>query len=512
MKIDDALKQADEHFRARRFAELQKTCQKILDTQPTNPDALSLMSIAARELGRMDDAVLWASRAAAAHPHVAVFHANLGQFLRLRGDFDQSLAEFRRAIELDPNEPTFHNSLGTVYGDLRKHEEAAAEYRRAFELRPTYADALNNFGGTLRELDRLDEAARYIIRALDVQQSLPNAWYNLAIVFADLGKFTEATQMWSRAITINPNDAHAHWNLGVLQLLQGDFAHGWQEYDWRPRLLKFSQPQWTGEDIASKTILLHAEQGIGDAIQFVRYAPLVAAKGARVKLMVHPELIRLFASTPGVEEVIPLGSPSAVFDVHCSLLSLPRIFQSTSANIPSQIPYLNPPEDLTQKASDQLGPANGKPRIGLVWAGRPEHRNDSRRSLRFEQLAPILTVPGIQFYSLQKGPAALREYDPAIIELAPELHDFTDTAAYIKNLDLVIAVDTSVAHLAGALGKNVWVFLPTNPDWRWMLDRSDSPWYPTMRLFRQRQRGDWTAPINDAARELAGLSSKPSPG
>jgi Flp pilus assembly protein TadD len=508
MQIDDALKEADEHFRTRRFAELQQTCQKILQIEPNNPDALSLMSIAARELGQIDDAVLWASRAAAAHPGVAIFHANFGQFLRLRGELNQSLAEFRRAIELDPNEPTFHNSLGAAYGDLRKHEEAAAEYRRAIELRPNYPDALNNLAGALRELDRLDEAVQCIMRALQLDPRLSNAWHNLAIVLADQRKFADATQMWSRAITINPNDAHAHWNLGVLQLLQGDFEHGWQEYNWRPRLLKFSQPQWTGEDIAGKAILLHAEQGLGDAIQFVRYAPLVAAKGARVKLMVHPELTRLFASIAGIDEVLPLGSSSAQFDVQCSLLSLPGIFQTMLANIPAKVPYLDPPDELTHKACDHLGPPDGKRRVGLVWAGRPEHRNDARRSLRFEQLAPILSIPGIQFFSLQKGPAALRENHPVIIDLAPELHDFTDTAAFIKNFDLVIAVDTSVAHLAGALGKNVWVFLPTNPDWRWMLDRSDSPWYPTMRLFRQKRRGDWNEPISEAANELARLSAE----
>jgi Flp pilus assembly protein TadD len=508
MSINDLLQTAAEHFRAGRLPDLQRTCEKLLQLEPENPEALSLMSIAARELGHIDDAVRWASLAVSVYPHHAPLHANLGEFLRLSGDLNRAQAEFQQAIQLNPNEPTFHNSLGVVYGELRQHEKAASEYHRAIELLPTYPDALNNLGGALRDLDKPEEAAQWIMQALQLQPHLSNAYYNFALVLADQGRFDEAIETWSRAIAMKPYDPHPHWNLGMLQLLKGDFDNGWREYRWRHPLLKFDQPQWTGEDPAGKTILLHAEQGIGDAIQFVRYAPLVAAKASGVKLMAHPELVQLLSNMPRVKEVIPLGSTATGFDVHCPLLSLPGIFETTPTTIPAQVPYLNPSDDLTEKARNRLGPSDAKLRVGLVWAGRPENRNDSRRSLHLDQLAPILATPGVQFFSLQKGPAALDKNQANMIDLAPVLHDFAHTAAYVKNLDLVIAVDTAVAHLAGALGKAVWVLIPAVPDWRWMLERTDSPWYPTMRLFRQKRRSEWSSPINEVCSELTRLTQQ----
>jgi Flp pilus assembly protein TadD len=578
MTIDDTLKQADEQFRARRFQELLQTCQKILQIEPNNPDALSLMSIAARELGKIDEAVLWATRACAAYPHVAPFHANLGQFLRLRGDLDQSLLEFRRAIELDPNEPTFHNSLGVVYADLRDHELAIRQYRVAIDLRRDYVDALNNLGKSHESQGRIDDAAVAYLNAtkaspgsaaaysnlgnlllgqrrvdeaiallrkavglapempeahcnlgnalssrgcfddamteyrtaLRLRPRYPAALSNIAGTLIERGMFDESENLLRQAIEIDPNFADAHWNLALLLLLKGDFRRGLPEYEWRltqPAMsasLKIPQPRWDGGEIAAKTILVYAEQGHGDAIQFVRYATLLAQRGAKVIVKCFPELRRLFATVEGIEQVLAAKDPVPPFDLHCPMVSLPLAFKTDLNSIPaSAAPYLHPNPADAEKWRQRLVKEDRR-RIGLVWAGDPRHRRDATRSIPPSSFSPLTEATDAAFYSLQKGEGTKppTAHDLEMIDFTPEFHDFAETAAFIANLDLVIAVDTSVAHLAGALGKPVWLLLPYSPDWRWLLDRDDSPWYPTMRLFRQKIYGDWTEVIRRVTDEL----------
>jgi tetratricopeptide (TPR) repeat protein len=500
ISVEESLKTAAEHQRAGRFAEAEALCAQILVEQPNHRDALHLLSIVAMQTGRIEMAVDLAARAAAAHPLVAELHANLGEFSRQAGKLDQSIASFQRAIALKPDEPTFHNSLGTVLGEKRQPEIAAKEFERAIQLKPDYADAYGNLGGALRELGRLDEAHAAMTAAVRLQPHTAVVHQNLALVLADQRKFSEAIDSYRRAIAIQPDSREAHWHLGMLYLLLGDLERGWPEYQWRPGVtVRFAQPYWTGEDLHGKTILLYAEQGFGDAIQFVRYVPMVAARGGRIVLACHPELTRLLSD---IAPVAVAGHPTPPFDVHCSLLSIPFAMGTTPDNIPTHVPYLKPGEELSAKWRRRLGEKTGKLRVGLVWAGRPEHRNDARRSLRFEQLTPLLAVDGIEFVSLQKGLAIKPTGASRMIDFTSELQDFADTAALIESLDLVITVDTAVAHLAGAMGKAVWVLLPSMPDWRWMLDREDSPWYPTMRLFRQPGCGDWETPIRKVAEAL----------
>jgi tetratricopeptide (TPR) repeat protein len=504
ISIQNALRAVAEHQRAGRFGEAERICEQILQKQPRHLEALALLSILARQQGQFAVAAERAAEAARAHPQIAELHANLGEFSRLAGKREESIAAFGRAIQIKPLEPTFHNSLGTVFADGRQNESAVKAYQRAIQLKPDYADAWNNLGAALREMDRLDEAAKAIGTAIGLQPQLAGSYLNLAIVRTDQERFSEAIESYGRAIAVKPDFREAHWSLGMLHLLLGDMERGWPEYQWRPTSAsRFAKPVWKGERLDGKTILLHAEQGLGDTIQFIRYVPLLSERGARVLLACQAELTRLLS---GIVPVIAVGEALPAYDFHCAMLNLPMAFGTKPENIPASIPYLKAPEELAKNWLSRVRKKEAKLRVGLVWAGRSEHRDDVRRSLTLERLGPILKTPDVEFFSLQTGPAGRQAVSWAITDFTPDLHDFCDTAALIENLDLMITVDTAVAHLAGAMGKRVWVLLARIPDWRWMLERTDSPWYPTMRLMRQQVRSDWEGPIATAAAELSKLA------
>jgi tetratricopeptide (TPR) repeat protein len=351
---------------------------------------------------------------------------------------------------------------------------------------------------------------------LQIKPDSTNAMVNRGNALRYLGRFDEAIASFDRALAIEPELAEAHWNKGLLLLSRGDFENGLAEYEWRwrredefkPR--DFAQPQWQGGDLAGKTILLHAEQGFGDSIQFLRYVPLVVAKGARVVLELPDALMPLVGRIDGVITMVGRGQRLPDFDLHCPLLSLPLAFGTTLSSIPPFTPYLQPPAERMTKWR-VLIPRTGRPRVGLVWSGKPSHKNDRNRSIAFVRLSPLLARPGIDFVSLQRE---YRESDraslatfPNLLRLDAALSDFADTAAVIESLDLVITVDTAVAHLAGAMGKPVWILLSAVLDWRWLLEREDSPWYPTARLFRQTEIGRWDSVINRVALELGSYFS-----
>ncbi len=333
----------------------------------------------------------------------------------------------------------------------------------------------------------------------------------LGNLLADRGRYDEAAVAFRRAIQLKPDYALAHWNLSLILLLWGDFENGWAEHEWRRRTTveshprEFEQPMWDGGDLHGRTILLHHEQGFGDMIQFVRYAPLVAERGGRVILSCPAELASLLREIPEIAEVHD-GDDLPEFDCHCPMLSLPFVFKTRLETIPAKTPYLKAPDESVARWREILGAKNGKLRVGLAWAGNPRRRLDRRRSVTLEQLEPLAMVKGIRFYSLQKSrtpqasagvPAGME-----LIDLSDRLPDFAETAGAIENLDLVISVDTAVAHLAGTMGKPVWVLVGFVPASRWMLDRNDSPWYPTMRLFRQPAMDDWETPIAQIAQAL----------
>ncbi|MHB8746494.1 MAG: tetratricopeptide repeat protein, partial [Gammaproteobacteria bacterium] len=360
----------------------------------------------------------------------------------------------------------------------------------------------NNLGLALHGQDRYEEAIVQYQRAIAFKPDYAQAYYNLGNSCVSQGKPCEALLHFEHATALKGDFALAHWNLSLALLLSGDLIPGWKKYEWRWDINKqdkrnFPCPLWDGEDISGRTILLHAEQGLGDAFQFIRYAPLVAERGARVVVECQSVLVQLLATVRGITRVVDNAERLSGLDMHAPLLSLPNIFHTTLSSIPAQIPYLTADHELVESWRDKIGTVERKLKVGLVWAGNPSHQNDHNRSCSLQAYAPLARVPGVAFFSLQKGPAAVQLNDAPqglnLIDYTDELVSYSDTAALLANLDLIISVDTSVVHLAGAMGKVVWALLPFAPDWRWLLDREDSPWYPTMRLFRQPQSGDWAS-------------------
>ncbi len=393
---------------------------------------------------------------------------------------------------------------GNALNGLKRYDDALASYDRAIAFQPAHAGAHYNRGTTLHEMKRYDEAIAAYDRAIALQPHYPEAFSNRGATLWELKRHDEALASYDRAIAIQPDFPEAHWNAASLRLLTGDFERGWAEYEWRWKYQtmalasrNFTQPLWRGEPIEGKTILLHSEQGLGDAIQFFRYVPLVAKRGARVILEVDKRLQELMSSLDGAAQVLSSGDALPEFDLHCPLLSLPRAFNTVLETIPSHTPYLQAAPERLVKWSARLGPKRGL-HVGLIWSGNPAHQRDQARSIEFGALTALLDT-GATFVSLQKD---IRPADAVtlasrkdVIQIADELADFSDTAAMMAQLDLIISVDTSTVHLAGALGRPVWILLPYLPDWRWLLDRDTSPWYPTARLFRQDETRRWDSVI-----------------
>ncbi len=469
-QIRRLLETAVEHQRAGRFREAEPLYRQVLSAQPKNTDALYLLGLITQRTRRFAESVELFQRAVQANPKSAKYFVNLGLSMGGMGlgRTQEAIAALRSAVVLDPSIPEAWSNLGNEFANDHQYDEAMECYQKALKLRPDYADTHCNLGGLL-------------------QKTLPT--------------LEPAIAAYEKAIALQPDFALAHWDLGLALLLRGDYQRGLPEYEWRWRTetvvmpRPFTQPLWDGSNLGGKTILLHAEQGFGDTIHMVRYAPLVAARGGRVILECQPPLSRLLRTLDGVEQIVPAGEQLPGFDVHCPLLSLPLAFETTVETIPAATPYLRAEPALAEQWSKKLPREAGRPLIGLVWAGRPENKNDRSRSMRLQDFAPLAAVKNAQFVSLQLGPAAdqtrRRPAGMELIDFTSDLQNFADTAALVASLDLVIAVDTAVAHLTGALSKPIWMLIPTMPDWRWLLQRDDSPWYPTMRLFRQSTRGDW---------------------
>jgi tetratricopeptide (TPR) repeat protein len=510
ISLQDALALAEQYREAGRLQEAGDTCDRILAAQPNEPNATHLRGLVAHQSGKLGEAIQYLQRATALAPDVALYHANLGEMCRLAGLADQAIAEGRRALELNPDYPEALSNLGIALYERKSYEEAAACHRRAVELNPEFGQAHSNLGNALYGQKRFEEAAASYRRAIEIQPDFADAWANLGTALHHAGDFDEGVAALRYALALAPRHANAHSGLGILLLQRGEFGEGWEEYEWRlessevkgPR---FPQRPWRGESLVGKRVYVQAEQGFGDTLQFARYLPLLAGRGATASFRVHQSLATLIrASLPGVEVFGDRGTPDAP-DYECALLSLPHLFRTRLETIPADIPYLRPPHDMAARWATRLSGLGGF-KIGIVWAGNPEHVNDRRRSLDLAMLAPLFAVPGTSFVSLQVGPrAADVSSHPDVTDLSRDLADFSDTAAAIAGLDLVIAIDTSIAHLAGALGKPVWLLLPWVSDWRWMLGRKDSPWYPTMRLFRQRRGESWNEIVPRVVSELAAV-------
>jgi tetratricopeptide (TPR) repeat protein len=471
-----------------------------LKIRPDYPDALSNVGIILHALNRGSEALENFDRALKFKPQSAEVHANRGNALIQLRRHEEAVACFDRALALMPNYAAAHYNRGNALLALDRLDEALSAYDRALSFHPAWPEALNNRGNALIRLGRAGEAMSDYENALKLQPGQPDTLGNIGNALNVLGRPHEALAVLEQAIAARPGAPVAHYNAAMTRILLGDYKAGWAEYEWRwltpwfhPQRRAFDALPWLGgEPLEGKTILIHAEQGFGDMIQFARYVPLVAARGANVVLEMPEPLMALMAGLAGVSEMIAKGAAPPKVDYHCPLMSLPHAFGTELASIPADVAYLAAPADRMTKFAGAMA-ALKFPRVGLVWSGRPTHHNDLNRSLALAKLAALFEAP-CSLVSLQRD---LRESDAAalpqypITDLSAQLGDFADTAAAISQLDLVISVDTSVAHLAGALGKPVWILLPHAPDFRWMLERNDSPWYPSARLFRQRSAGDW---------------------
>ena len=445
--------------------------------------------------------------------HVAALNNRGLALLGLHRPAD-ALASFDRALAIQPDHVRSLNNRGNTLQELKRPAEALASYERALAVRGDHAEALYNRGVVLKSLQRPAEALASFDEALSIQPNHVDALNNRGLVLRDLDRSLEALASFDRALSIDPGHAEIHSNRSCLRLLLGDFERGWEEFEWRWRVpdfaswrRDFAQPPWLGDaPLAGRTILLHAEQGFGDAIQFARYAPLVAASGAKVVLEVPPPLTALCASLAGVSSVVGRGEQLPEFDCHCPLLSLPLAFGTRLETIPATVGYLSAAQDRVVKWRQRL-PETPMRRVGIAWAGNSGFKGDQSRSIGLARFSPLLSIAGIEFVSLQKDLRAedrdiLRD-NPHVVRVDDAIEDFADTAAILSAVDLVITSDTAVAHLAGAMGKPIWVLLQHVADWRWLRERGDNPWYPTARLFRQPKIDDWESVIARVKDELA---------
>jgi tetratricopeptide (TPR) repeat protein len=502
-----------------RLAEAVGHFEQALRLRPDYAEAHSDLGIVLWEQGRLEEAAASYHRALGLKPQFPEAHNNLGIVLRDQGRLAEAEASYRQALRLKPDYAEAHNNLAVALKEQNRPEEAVAHYEQALRLKPDYAGAHNNLANTLREQGRLGEAVAHYEQALRLKPDYAEAHNNLATTLKDSGRLAEAVAHYEQALRLKPDYAEAHTNLGIARLLLGDFERGWPEYEWRWRrepasAPAFRQPPWDGSDLRGKTILLHEEQGRGDTLHFVRYAPLVKQRGGTVLLRCRQPLLRLLQTCAGIDRLAAPEAGLPPFDVHAALLSLPRLFNTALATIPADVPYLSADPELVGAWRRDLGGLDGFS-VGIAWQGSTAHKEDRWRSVPLAQFAPLARLGGVRLVSLQTGYgaeqlAALPDRE-SILDLGPRLADFADTAAVMKNLDLVVTVDTAVAHLAGALGVPAWVAVPFAPDWRWLTDRPDSPWYPTLRLFRQREFGNWADVFATITGELERLVAAPRP-
>ena len=545
------LQQAIQAFQSGNFVSADLSLRRVLQIDSKNLPALHILGLIKASQSNYREAADYLARAARIHPNDASIQYNLAKALSDSGNDKDALAHHKKAVALAPNNPEAWLSYGKTASNLGRYEDALVWYGNALRLKPDYAEASLNKGATLKELERYEEAIAFAEQALSINPNLAEAWTNKGVALKALKRFDEAIAHYDKALSLKPDyheawtnkgvtlhelkrydEAIAHydtalslkpeyhdasWNKSLCLLLQGDFENGLQLYESRWTSEKVSEivgkrffdgPAWLGaESLQDKTILLYGEQGLGDFIQFCRYVKLVADLGANVILEVPEALAGLMKGLDGISQLVIKGEALPFFDYQCPLLSLPLVFKTNLDTIPNPSRYINlnnyPNKIMEWKAG--LG-SKLKPRVGLVWSGNPHHKNDHNRSILLRDILPFLPNQ-FEYVSLQKE---VREVDkltldsnPHILNFAGHLNDFLDTAALIDNLDLVISVDTSVAHLSAALGKETWVLLSHVTDWRWLLDREDSPWYPSMKLYRQTSIGNWNSVLDRVKSDLS---------
>jgi tetratricopeptide (TPR) repeat protein len=522
--------------------------RRALEIRPDDPGTHNLLAASLLRANQLTEAISALTQAIVLKPDYAEAYSNLGFALTKAEKIDEAIAACARAVQLRPDYPEAHNHLGLVLAAARRLDEAVAEYRKAISLRPDFSQAQVNLGNALQRAERFDEAIATYRDAIRIDPQSSQAYYNLAgalrksfrfddaitayrqaielvpadaeainglgLALAEIGELPQSIAHYEQALKLRPDLADAHWNLSLSLLLSGDFERGWPEFEWRWKCKdlnighRIPGPAWDGSELHGKRIILHNEQGFGDVIQFTRFISEVHGRGGRVILCVDAALRRLCEQQNWpIEDCLSSSQPLPAYDVQCPLMSLPLVLGTKSNTFAQTIPYITPDAELAERWKSRL-PTDGALNVGIVWGSKP---NPPGRCPPPETWGLLGDLPSVRFFSLQKSfggikppplPAKL-----AVIDWSDELNDFADTAALAANLDLIVSVDTSVPHLAGAMGKPIWEILKFVPDWRWMMARSDSPWYPTLRLFRQPKMDDWETPMSQIASELAAIAS-----
>ena len=503
------------------LAEAEALYRAILAIHPAHAEAGYNLGVVLQILGRSADAVAAYRHAIAVRPDFADAMSNLGAALQDLGQLDEAVSVYRGAIARRPDFVMAWCNLGVALKEQGRFDAAVAAFHRALAIQPGSDSAHANLGAVLLEQGDAPAALEACRRAVAANPGMVIAHCNLGACHKALNRLDEAEAAYRQALALCPDFPEGHFSLAQILVLKGELTNGWAEDQWRWKLREygwlkalhgtFAQPRWGGEALHGRTILVHAEQGLGDTIQFARFLPEVAARGGRIVLAVQPPLMSLLGRLDGVT-VVPLDkAPLPPFDVHVPLPSLPGLFGTALATIPARTPYLQPDPAAVARWRARIGGTGLK--VGVVWAGNPSQRGDRFRSPRLRAFMPLFAVPGVDFVALQLGAGrddiAASPLPAAVLDLGPEIGDFADTAAIMAGLDLVITSCTAPLHLAGALGVPVWGIIPFAPHFFWMLDRSASPWYPTLRLHRQDRPGhDWSGVIGRVAGELATLAGR----
>ena len=463
----------------------------------------------------IDEAIACYRNALRLDPNIVRAYYHLGVALIKKDLLDEALQSLEIAIKLKPDYTDALYQSGIISSQKDKHDEAISRFEKLLEIEPARHEALFGLGVALGAVDRTKEAIDCYRKVLQIAPDHVYALNNLGLLLKEQGEIEQAMDTYRKAIEISPDLAGPHWNLSHVLLLAGNLQVGWKEFEWRLRKVDWQTanlrpckvPLWHGESLAGKSLFIHDEQGLGDTIQFVRYLPMVKALGGNTIFETQEALIGLFKDFPGIDRLISQSADGVLptdMDFYVPLLSLPAIFNTTLDTIPNTVPYLHADADKTRYWRERLKGPEFK--VGIVWAGGPKLRNDLNRSCRLSQFEPLAKIIGVRVNGIQKGKAAEQVDDlragVEMVNYGPDLEDFTDTMGLIENLDLIISVDTAVAHLAGAMGKPVWILIPFSPDWRWFLKRSDTSWYPSMKIYRQKNKGDWASVFDRVGKDL----------
>jgi len=513
----DPLATAFDLHQAGRFQEAIELYNQILPSQQDNAQLLYLLGTANLQTARREQGIEQLRRSLALSPQNPAAHNNIGVALKELKRLEEALANFDEALALAPDFADAYNNRGDVLRDLNRTDEALASFDKALAISPNYAAAYNNRGVVLQELRRPHEALVSFDNALAISPDYAEAYANRGNVLRDLKRLDEVLTSYNAALAINSNYADAYRNKSLLLLLTGKYSEGWSLYEWRLKsndaganYRNFPKLAWRGsEDIRGKKLLIQAEQGLGDVIQFCRYLPQLHALGADLIVEVPESLLTLISTLDCPMGLVAKGARLPEFDAYCPMMSLPYVFRTAVSTIPARIPYLFSDPNKVGRWQKKLGNKTGS-RIGITWSGAEKHNNDQSRSISLDEFLPLTELPNFEWHSLQKEyrkpDFEILKRRPAIRQHQHELVDFSDTAALIEYMDLVITVDTSIAHLTGAMAKPTWILIPFCPDWRWMLDRKDTPWYPTATLYRQSQIGDWRGVVDAVRWDLSQLT------